>query len=310
MVVSQLMNLNVDEIDPSDDNPRLVFPQEQLDKLAQSIDKEGILVPIVVFKNGERYKLVDGERRLRCSLDLGLPTVPAIVVPHVDDTQELVQMFNIHMVREPWKDMPTAWALEKLIVAKPRLSDRELCTLTGLTPERLQRFRHALELPEPYQRYIHEDRIPLNFFWELKTNVIDPLARTRPELLDELGSDHVVAQFVEKSLNNVITNVVALRKVRPIIAAASEEEAAGRDPEPFDSAIRLLVNDGPTTIEEAYESTVEVFIEVDKLERRSSALIRAIERALEKTHTPEERAEIAKVVGNLTDALARLMENS
>jgi len=296
MIETKLKMLAVDLVEPSDDNPRLDFPQEQLDKLSQSIDKEGILVPIVVHKNGERFKLIDGERRFRCALDLGLEEVPVIVVDPMDDTEKLVQMFNIHMVREPWKDMPTAWALGKLLAAQPGITDRELVEVTGLSPERIERFRHALQLPDEYQKYIREEVIPLNFFWELKTNVVDPLARLRPQLLEDLGEDHIVEQFVAKNLDKVVTNVVSLRKIRPIISAAAQEEDAGHDPAYYDDTIRTLVNERSATIEEAYENTVEIIIEADKLERRSAALVRAFERALEKARSEDERTEVVRVL--------------
>lgn len=77
--VSQLQSLPMDQIDPNVGNPRLIFPQEELDKLIESISHEGVLVPIVVFPKDGRYTLVDGERRFRSARELGLAEIPALI---------------------------------------------------------------------------------------------------------------------------------------------------------------------------------------------------------------------------------------
>jgi len=79
-------------------------------------------------------------------------------------------MFNIHLVREPWKDIPTARALGKLAddlreTQGSEPSDQALRDITGLSIERVRRFRYVLTLPVEWQEYINDDTIPLNFFW-------------------------------------------------------------------------------------------------------------------------------------------------
>ena len=74
----------VEVIDPrslrkNPDNPRLIFQAEELSALEESIKEQGILVPLTVYKDGKHFVLLDGERRWRCALRLGLHTVPAII---------------------------------------------------------------------------------------------------------------------------------------------------------------------------------------------------------------------------------------
>jgi len=136
---SGLNHIRTDEIDRNPGNPRLLFTEEEMEQLTESIASEGILVPVVVFEADGSYVLIDGERRWRCAKQLGLPEVPAVIVGAPDESQMLVQMFNIHMVRQSWADMPTAWALEKLIDKTGIENARELSDLTGLSLERLKR---------------------------------------------------------------------------------------------------------------------------------------------------------------------------
>lgn len=75
-------------IDPNPHQPRHHIQEEALDELVQSIKQHGILQPLIVTKNGERFQLIAGERRFRSAQRLGLPSVPAIV----RDSHELEQL--------------------------------------------------------------------------------------------------------------------------------------------------------------------------------------------------------------------------
>lgn len=304
-----LRDIDTGKIDRNPDNPRLHFPEDELDRLAQSIAKEGILVPVVVYEDDAgTYRLVDGERRWLCAQQLGLETVPAVVIERSPDTRDnLVRMFNIHMVREPWQDMPTAWALGKLVQETGVTSTRELSDLTGLSTERIDRLRHALELPEEYQHHIDDGTIPLNFFWELKKSVIDPLAKRRPSLWAEFGDDEVLNAFVNKRLSTVITDAVSLRKVNSIISIALREVEEPTQPSVLDEAIRRLVKDPDVTIDEAYQDTVEVVVESDKLERRTDNVLKSFERLLRRVKTSEERSHVVAVGRGLVERLSRLL---
>lgn len=298
-----LQDVSVDLIDPNPGNPRLIFPQDEIERLAESIDQEGILVPVVLHPTGNgRYMLVDGERRYKCAQLLGLETVPAVVTEPKEPIETLIQMFNIHLIREPWRDMPTAWALAKLIDELKRLGDgsepstAELARRTGLSPERVQRLRHALELPREYQLYINEGTIPLNWFWELKRNVIDPMARQRPDLLEELDAERVQSAFVGKRLAGVITDTVSLRDVRPIINySASERADQDGGGSVLDDTLRALVDDPDLTISEAYEDTVQIMVEADKLERSTENMLKSFDRLLRKVRNDAERDHVLSI---------------
>lgn len=310
-----LIEVETSKVRPNKNNPRLIFPQEQLDRLADSIDLEGILVPITVFKNDDHYILVDGERRFRCATTLGLPTVPALVVPEKPETEVLVQMFNIHLVREPWKDIPTARALGKLAEEMTErqgseVTDQQLRDLTGLSIERIRRFRYVLTLPVDWQEYINDDTIPLNFFWELKRGVIEPLAKQKPALFNELGGEDEIAKaFVDKRLDGVITDTVGLRKVRPIINYAAQDEDESDTPSVLDETIRDLVENPEKSIDEAYEDTVQIMVEADKLEARTKAMITSFERLLGKARTPDDLEYIKRIGQNFIRRLGPLVES-
>jgi ParB family chromosome partitioning protein len=106
-------------VDPSDiernpENPRLIFREDELLALQDSIASQGILVPLTIYQHGDRYVILDGERRWRCALKLGLSAVPAIVQPEPDAVTNIMMMFAIHKTRSDWDPLPTAIKLAKL----------------------------------------------------------------------------------------------------------------------------------------------------------------------------------------------------
>lgn len=71
--------LPVSAIRPNPKQPRLVFDEDELSELVESIKEIGVLQPIVVRPAGNGYELIMGERRWRASQEAGLSTVPAII---------------------------------------------------------------------------------------------------------------------------------------------------------------------------------------------------------------------------------------
>ena len=76
---SSLKELPISDVIRDEEQPRKEFSEEALEALASSIKEHGVLQPIVVVKEGEKYKIVAGERRWRASKKAGLSTIPAII---------------------------------------------------------------------------------------------------------------------------------------------------------------------------------------------------------------------------------------
>jgi len=85
------------EIRPNPEQPRTHFDDAELQGLARSIRRDGILVPLVVRRAEGRYWLVAGERRLRAAALAGLSDVPVVVrdVAGADAQLELALVENL-----------------------------------------------------------------------------------------------------------------------------------------------------------------------------------------------------------------------
>jgi len=82
--------LRLDQIRPNPFQPRESFPKEEIQQLANSVKKVGLLQPITVRKKGETYQIISGERRWRACQFAGLKVVPAII-KDVSDSQLMIE---------------------------------------------------------------------------------------------------------------------------------------------------------------------------------------------------------------------------
>ena len=82
---TDLIELDIDQLEPTDTQPRKVFNEYKLDELAQSIKANGIIQPIVARRRGERFQIIAGERRWRAAQMAGLHKVPCIIKDIADE---------------------------------------------------------------------------------------------------------------------------------------------------------------------------------------------------------------------------------
>jgi ParB family chromosome partitioning protein len=90
----------VEHIVPNPNQPRSTFDEVAIDRLAESIQKNGLLQPIVVRRVGSKYEIIAGERRYRAGLRAGLKQVPIVVRDNVSeaDMLELAMLENVQRV--------------------------------------------------------------------------------------------------------------------------------------------------------------------------------------------------------------------
>jgi ParB family transcriptional regulator, chromosome partitioning protein len=112
---SAFQNLPIDEIAPNPQQPRVLFDDEALSSLTESIAQVGLLQPIVVRETEEGYALVAGERRLRAAKRAGLSEIPAIVRRMEDDAGSLVEALIENVQREDLTPLEEAAAYQQMI---------------------------------------------------------------------------------------------------------------------------------------------------------------------------------------------------
>ena len=89
----------IDAIDDFPEHPFQVRDDEEMAQLVRSIDNNGVLNPIIVRQNGDRYELIAGHRRRHACRTLGIKTIPAIV-RELSREEAVVEMVDSNLQRE------------------------------------------------------------------------------------------------------------------------------------------------------------------------------------------------------------------
>lgn len=89
----------IDKVDASELQVRVHFDESEIEALAHSVKEHGVLQPILVVQDGDRYKVIAGERRLRAAKKAGMDRVPARVLSTDDKaTHEIALRENLDRV--------------------------------------------------------------------------------------------------------------------------------------------------------------------------------------------------------------------
>lgn len=150
----EVKSVSLTKVDADPEQPRRVFNIEKLATLKRSIQRHGVMSPLVVEERPDgRFFLIDGERRYRASKDLSITSVPVIVRPSQDETERLLQQFNLQEQHEGWtapeKAMATVRLSEKLKMPVSKLAEE--LGIGSKTVSEYKAFANLLERKE-YQK--------------------------------------------------------------------------------------------------------------------------------------------------------------
>lgn len=147
----------VDKISPNPDQPRKHFDEEALRELAASVKSHGIVQPLVVTKQGSKYRLVAGERRLRAAKQAGLKEVPAIV-RSMKELEELEVSIIENVQRVDLSPLEQALSIERLH-DQFSLSYAEIAEKLGKAIPTIHNIARLLQLPEEAKKALIDSQI-------------------------------------------------------------------------------------------------------------------------------------------------------
>jgi ParB family transcriptional regulator, chromosome partitioning protein len=276
--------LDPKKLERNRDNPRLIFRKEDLDALQQSIADQGILVPLTVFKEGMGYRLLDGERRWRCAIKLGLPRVPVILQPKPERLQNIMMMFAIHHARRDWDPLPTAMKLQDLEDEfekrnKRKPSETQLAGLASLSRGEVRRLKKLLALPESYRAELLQELDKpkseqiLTVDHVLEATTAASLLRKRG-VVDKDAEDQLRRAIIGKFRTNVIKNTVAPRKLARMAQAVARNELPMANAR---NVIKKFIDSPSYDIDTAFHESVEQVDFEHGIEQQVTRLISGLE---------------------------------
>jgi len=156
---SEILEIDVNNIELNPYQPRKIFNEEKIKELSESIEKNGLLQPIVVTRNAGTYLLVAGERRLRATKLANLTTIKALIVDVEDKKlRELALIENIQ--RDDLNIIEIAYSYAGLI-QDYNITHDELSTIVSKSRSSISNILRLLTLSSFSQKMLGADKISL-----------------------------------------------------------------------------------------------------------------------------------------------------
>ena len=117
-IMETIRNVDVNRLHDFKNHPFKVEMNTELCELMRSIEKEGVLVPLLVRTNpyGDGYEVISGHRRKEAAIWAGETKVP-VVIRELDDDQAAVAMVDANLHRENLKPSEKAFAYKMKLEA-------------------------------------------------------------------------------------------------------------------------------------------------------------------------------------------------
>lgn len=203
------------KIKPNPFQPRKVFNKKELKELADSIEKYGILQPLIAkkiikeTKKGEKveYQLISGERRLRAAKILGLKEVP-VIIREIKKEDELPISLVENIQREDLNAIERALAYKELI-EKHNLTQKEIGEIIGKSRESVANTLRLLDLPDKIKESIERGEISEGHARAL----LGIKEKERMKVFKEIIKKKIPVRKVEEKSKKKVKKVFALQKI-------------------------------------------------------------------------------------------------
>jgi ParB family transcriptional regulator, chromosome partitioning protein len=241
----QHIKIPLSKIAPNQFQPRLIFHEDGIRDLAESIAQIGLTQPITVRTRGDDYELIAGERRLRAHRLLNKPSIEAIVVD-VDDGQAAAMALSENIDREGLTDFEIAEGIRQLEEKFPKRA--HLAKALNLQRSDLYRYLSFRDLP---------------------SKVVERL-RVKPDLLGRRAASEIVQALKEKpsiavrmdeALDLLSTGKVDQGKVVNFLRRHEINDRAGK----FDSSKPFYLTQGRTRVGSITRTSNGIVIKVSNL---------------------------------------------
>ena len=169
MMSNQLVQVALEELMVDPNQPRRVWVQAEIDRLANSIAARGVLQPLRVMWDKERkgWRIVTGESRWRAAKLAGLKTVPCLpVVGELSESDMLADQIVENHCRHDLRPLDLARAMAKLKKLKGCTS-QDLASELGIGGASVSRAESLLTLPDDVQSMVDDGRLAESAAYEL-----------------------------------------------------------------------------------------------------------------------------------------------
>jgi len=152
--------IDISSIKTNPFQPRIDFDEEEIKGLAESIENQGLLQPVVVRQKENSYEIISGERRFRAFNYLKREKVPCIVKTKVTDREMLELALVENIQREELNEIEKAIAYQKLLLECNYTHD-QLSKQLGKSRTAITNSLRLLNLPDEIQQMVRKEQITM-----------------------------------------------------------------------------------------------------------------------------------------------------
>lgn len=154
---SGIKTICVDDLYPSQYQPRKEFNEEAMKALVESIREKGVLQPLIVRKQGDKYEIIAGERRWRASKIAGIREIP--VIEKELNNQEVLEVALIeNLLRENLTPIEEAEGFNRLITEFSHTHEA-LSQIVGKSRSYITNMLRLLGLPESIKNLVRNNEL-------------------------------------------------------------------------------------------------------------------------------------------------------
>ncbi len=195
-------------LDANRRQPRRRFDDDGLEELSRSIAKTGILQPILVTKEGERYRILAGERRVRAARLAGLAEVPVVVREGVTDRDHLLLALIENVQRRDLTVLEEAEAYRHLR-EDFGLTQEDVAERVGKDRATVANALRLLKLPVPVREALENGEITAG---HARALLALPSAADQESLAKEIVRRGLPVRAVEARVAAIVKGGAARRK--------------------------------------------------------------------------------------------------
>lgn len=145
------------QVHPNPNQPRTNFKPEEIEELANSIKRHGLLQPILVRKTGDGYEIIAGERRWQACRSLGMETIP-VRFWLADDTEAFEAALVENIQRSDLNPIEEAYGYKRLMERKG-MTQSEVAQTVSKGRSTIANALRLLDLPEEAQQLLFEEKL-------------------------------------------------------------------------------------------------------------------------------------------------------
>ena len=196
--------LPIAKIKPNPDQPRMQFDETELAELSESIEKHGVLQPLLVRSKGSSYEIIAGERRYQASKIAGLKEVPVIIKDVSDDEMLALALIDLNPLEE-------AKGYKRLIESSG-MTQEALAKAVSKSRSAITNSLRLLDLPEKVQDLLFEGKLTAG---HARAILAVPFEDARIKLAEKVVQDGLSVRATE-NLAPLFSVTEEERKPRPV----------------------------------------------------------------------------------------------